>query len=193
MQSSERVRQEEALRRGVLNGDELAWRTLYESAYAELWAYVVWRCTGLRDSAEEITQETWLVAVRRMGDFDPQRGRFTSWLRGIAAHLLHNHFRTRRHPVQSLGDEDVAEPTRDDDERREQAERIAQALAELPERCEAVLCSKYLELKSIEQIAAECGQTIKAIESLLTRARQAFRVAYKNLAGNDAMVDESKP
>jgi RNA polymerase sigma-70 factor (ECF subfamily) len=181
MLPSERVRQEERLRDAVLAGDEAAWRSLYDSAYAELWTYVVWRCAGLRDLAEEITQETWLVAVRRIGDFDPRQGRFVAWLRGIAVRALQNHFRRRR-PEQPLSGHDPAEPG-GADERREQAELIARALAELPEHWESVLRAKYLDAQSVEQIAADWSQTPKAIESLLTRARQGFRTAYEKLAG----------
>jgi len=105
MQPGQRVQAEMALRAGVLAGDAAAWRTLYDGAYAELWAYVVWRSAGLRDLAEEVTQETWLIAVRRIGGFDPQRARFVSWLRGIAAHVLANQLRRRRrYPEQLLTD-----------------------------------------------------------------------------------------
>ena len=60
-------------------------------------------------------------------------------------------------------------------ETRERSERIAQALAALPEQYEAVLRAKYLELQTVEQIAAVRNETPKAVESLLTRARAAFR------------------
>jgi RNA polymerase sigma-70 factor (ECF subfamily) len=63
--------------------------------------------------------------------------------------------------------------------RRERAERIAAALADLPEHYEAVLRAKYLEGASVAQIAEASGQTSKAVESLLTRARQAFREKYQ--------------
>jgi RNA polymerase sigma-70 factor, ECF subfamily len=192
MQPGQRVQAEEALRAGVLAGDAAAWRTLYDGAYAELWTYAVWRSAGLRDLAEEVTQETWLVAVRRIGDFDPKRARFVSWLRGIAAHVLANRLRTRRrHPEQSLSES--AEPAHDDGDRRDEAELIARALAELPERSEAVLRAKYLDLMSVEAIAGEWDETPKAIESLLTRARQAFRVAYEKLSGNDVAFNEQQP
>jgi RNA polymerase sigma-70 factor (ECF subfamily) len=192
MLPSERVRQEEALRGGVLAGDAAAWRRLYDHAYAELWAYVIWRCAGLRDLAEEVTQETWLIAVRRIRDFDPQQGGFRSWLRGIAAHVLLNQLRSRRRqPVQSLPE--LAEPARDVVGQREQGELIARALAELPERSEAVLRAKYLDQMSVEEIAADWGQTTKAIESLLTRARQAFRTAYEGQPGTDVRMKEAKP
>ena len=53
--------------------------------------------------------------------------------------------------------------------------------------------NKYLDLLSVEQIAAEWDETPKAIESLLTRARQAFRSAYEHLSGIDVAIKERKP
>jgi RNA polymerase sigma-70 factor (ECF subfamily) len=61
---------------------------------------------------------------------------------------------------------------------RERAERVAAALAGLPERYEGVLRMKYLDRLSVAEIAATSGETEKAVESLLTRARAAFREAY---------------
>jgi len=61
---------------------------------------------------------------------------------------------------------------------QERAVRIARTLADLPPRQEQVLRSKYLEQMSVQAIADAWGETPKAIESLLTRARQAFRDAY---------------
>src|SRR5205807_9855131 len=82
-----------SLRRAVLAGDEQAWRAWYDEAFAGLSAYVRWRCGGLRDTADEIVQETWLTAVKRIRQFDPEHAAFHAWLRGIAANLLRNHFR----------------------------------------------------------------------------------------------------
>ncbi len=168
-----------AMERGLWNavraGDEQAWRLWYEAACEPLYAYVLWRCAGLRDVADEIVQETWLTAVRRLGEFDPDRASFVTWLRGIAGNLARNHFRKEKHrATEPLGDL----PARDDRERREQAERIAQALAALPAHYEAVLRAKYLDQESVADIAAAQGESIKAIESLLTRARQALREMF---------------
>jgi RNA polymerase sigma-70 factor (ECF subfamily) len=192
MQAGERIQIEEALRARVLAGDAAAWRVLYDLAYAELWAYVVWRSAGMRDLAEDVAQETWLIAVRRIGDFEPTRASFVSWLRGIAAKVLANQLRSRwRRPEQPLLDS--AEPAHDENGRRDEAELIARALTELPERYEVALRAKYLDRLSVAEIAEDWGETAKAIESLLTRARQAFRAAYERLSGVDTAIKEHKP
>jgi RNA polymerase sigma-70 factor, ECF subfamily len=178
MSASDRVWRERGLRDAVLAGDEQAWRTWYDEAYADLYRYVLWRCGGLRDRADEVVQDVWLTAVRRVRAFDPCAGPFAAWLRGIAANLLRNAFRRdrRRGRMEVLGPE-VARPD-GDLERRLRAEGVACALAVLPERYEEVLRAKYLEGRSVAEIAAGRGETPKTVESLLSRARAAFREAY---------------
>ncbi len=179
---NERVARERGLRSAVLAGDERAWRAWYEEAYDPLYAYVLWRCGGLRDVADEVVQETWLTAVRRVRHFAPEEGAFAGWLRGIAVNLLRNHFRrTARRSTRPMPSENggpTAAPADDALSRREGAERVARALAELSERHEAVLRVKYLEGRGVADIAAAWGETPKTVESLLTRARAAFRAAY---------------
>jgi RNA polymerase sigma-70 factor (ECF subfamily) len=180
MESSDRVWRERGLRSAVLAGDEQAWRSLYAEAFDGLRAYVHWRCAGLRDLADEVVQETWLTAVRRIRAFEPECGSFAAWLRGIAANVVRNHLRRRVHRNGQLLREDQATtgPADAPLEKREEAERIARALAELPEDYEMVLRSKYLDGQRVVEIAEARGETPKAVESLLTRARQAFREAY---------------
>jgi len=185
MNSDERVQRERVLRGAVLAGDHRAWHAWYEESYGPLYAYVHWRSGGLEDLAEEVVQETWLVAVRRVRSFDPGQASVLAWLRGIAANVLRNRLRARR-GVPSRAEPFDAEPDGGqpaDAEliRRERAERIAAALADLPEHYEAVLRAKYLEGASVAEIAEASGQTAKAVESRLSRARWAFREKYQAL------------
>jgi RNA polymerase sigma-70 factor, ECF subfamily len=183
MDSLDRIEREELLRGAVLAGDERAWQTWYSETFDDLDNYVRWRCGGRRDWADEIVQETWLTAVRRVRRFDPRQGSFLAWLRGIAANLLRNHLRRQRRLPKSqqstdgqMGDDGRAQSRREDQQRQE---RVAAALDALSEREEAVLRAKYLEGLSVAEIAAAGGETPKAIESLLSRARQAFREVYR--------------
>jgi RNA polymerase sigma-70 factor (ECF subfamily) len=163
----------------VLAGDERAWQAWYDQAFAGLFAYMCWRCAGLRDLAEELVQETWLIAVRRVRCFDPERASFKAWLRGIAANVVRNHLRSRRRtiPIAPLNGSEPAKVNAN----RANAERIARALNSLSQRHEDVLRGKYLEQRSVAEIAAKWQESPKAIESLLTRAREAFREAFDHM------------
>jgi RNA polymerase sigma-70 factor (ECF subfamily) len=176
---TDRVWRERGLRDAVAAGDAAAWRAWYEAEYAPLEGYVLWRCGSLRDLADDVLQETWLTAVRRVRRFDPAAGPFHAWLCGIAANVLRNQLRARRRRADRqrplLGDVARVDPAA---AHRERAEQVAVALAALPERSERVLRMKYRDRMSVADIAASCGETEKAVESLLTRARTAFREAY---------------
>jgi RNA polymerase sigma-70 factor, ECF subfamily len=179
MQDADRAWRERGLRSAVLAGDERAWQCWYDATFAELYRYVCWRCAGRRDRTEDLVQETWLTAVRRIRTFDPDQASFAAWLRGIAANVIRNHLRSARR-VRPSAPLDGSESVSVDGDRAKM-ERIAEALAALSERHEAVLRAKYLEQRSVADIAAESGDSPKAVESLLTRAREAFREAYIKL------------
>lgn len=177
MGDADRVWRERGLRAAVLSGDARAWQTWYDECFGAVDAYAVWRCGGQRDLADDVVQETWLIAVRRVRHFDPERASFATWLRGIAGNVVRNRLRGRRvsRPLVPLGDQVAAPETRS---QQDQCERIARALAALPEHYERALRAKYLDQRSVAEIALESGDSAKAIESLLTRARNAFREAY---------------
>jgi RNA polymerase sigma-70 factor (ECF subfamily) len=187
MDSDDRVLREEMLRREVLSGSEQAWRVLYGETFDNLYNYVLWRCGGRRDWADEIVQETWLTAARRMRKFSPRQGTFLAWLRGIAANVLRNHLRrqkkfyqTQRPAEATVDKSSLVELNQSDCQQQEQ---IAVVLSALPDRHEAVLRAKYLEGLSVAEIAVSWNATPKTIESLLSRARAAFRDSYQNMFG----------
>ena len=171
---TDRVWRERVLRDAVAAGDAAAWRAWYEAEYPALEGYVRWRCGGRADLADDVLQDTWLTAVKRIRRFDPAAGPFHRWLCGIAANVIRNHLRSWRRRVGRQESMPGEVGTAD----RERARRVAEALAALPERFERALRMKYLDRLSVAEIAAACGDSEKAVESLLSRARAAFREAY---------------
>jgi RNA polymerase sigma-70 factor (ECF subfamily) len=192
MDSDDRVLREEILRREVLAGSEQAWRIWYGETFDGLYQYVLWRCGGRRDWADDIVQETWLTAVRRIRRFAPREGNFLSWLRGIAANVLRNHFRRQKTRKKTIGPICLKGPEGAAHKldlspfsANEKAEKIAAVLDALADRHEAVLRAKYLDGLSVAEIAASWRATPKAVESLLTRARESFRELYEKMSGKN--------
>src|SRR5262249_3757301 len=183
MNSQDPVHREAMLRQAVLAGDETAWRAWYLESFDELERFVLWRCGGRGDAADDILQETWLTAVRRIRQFDPTRASFLAWLRGIAANLRRNQLRRDRQIASqriSANGEAVMPDLMAADE-QDRAERIAVTLDALSERHEAVLRAKYFDGLTVDEIAGSWNETPKAIESLLSRARAAFRERFERL------------
>jgi RNA polymerase sigma-70 factor (ECF subfamily) len=173
---------ERAVRDAVLAGDGAAWRAWYDEHFPRLAAYVAWRCGGLRELTDDVLQETWLTAVRRLQAFDPARGPFFAWLCGIASNVARSRVRARRRyrdrsrSLDGIPDPPAGVP---DPTAAEKAARVAAALAALPDHYEAVLRAKYLDRYTVDEIAAARGVSPAATESLLSRARQAFREMYE--------------
>src|SRR5262249_43147642 len=109
-----------------------------------------------------------------------------AWLCGIASNAARNAVRgRRRHDLRAQPLSRAPElPARTDPEAetRDRAERVAVALAALPDHYEAVLRAKYLDRQTVDEIATAREDTPKAVEPLLPRARQASRDAYETPA-----------
>jgi RNA polymerase sigma-70 factor (ECF subfamily) len=125
-----------------------------------------------------------MTAVRRIATFDPEIGAFEGWLRGIANNVLRNEGRRARlraeveRPSLPHGPGVEEATTLSGPPHSELAEQIALTLSELPAAYQEVLRAKYEQGLPVAEIAAISGRTAKTIESLLSRARAAFRKAF---------------
>lgn len=176
--------EETGLRDAVLRGDESAWRVLYDRCFDALYAFIDFRTGHRRERTEEAVQECWLIAVRRIESYDPERGTFAGWMRGIAANVLRDQWRKRQRTA-NLETAAIDPGTVVSGPDLELADRIGLALTHLPERYRSVLQAKYEQSRSVAEIAEERGESPKAVESLLTRARNAFRQAWAGLDRRD--------
>lgn len=178
---------EDDLRAAVLDGSSGAWRTLFDRHFGPLYGFVLARAGRNRVWAEDVVQETWLIAAKDLHRFAPERGSFFSWLCGIAENQLRNTRRreSRRRTVEFPEGEKSPAQGVDAGERRGTQEGIALTFATLPGRYQEVLRAKYEDQLPTAQIAAQWGATPKSVESLLARAREAFRTVYRQLCGEE--------
>lgn len=168
---------ERLLRRAVLAGDEAAWRVLYDRHFGWLYHYALYRSRGDIPAAQDLVQEAWEVAVRRIRRFDPDRAPFRAWIKGIADHLARN--RDRKHGRETAtADVDGGLAPEGAHEARDM---VALVMSALPARYRRVLLARYREEHSVQDIARDWNVSYKAAESLLSRARAAFRRAYDEI------------
>jgi len=170
------------------NRDAAAWDEFYEEHVRELYGFVFRLVRGDPQTAADVFQDTWLDAISHIGQFDPKRGELRSWLFGIARRRVALHWRQRlargdtvaaaraEIPVEVL---DGAVVPDDVIEHLEQAAVVQASLLALPPERRQVLVDKYVEELSVSQIAARTGKSPKAVESLLSRAREEFRALLR--------------
>jgi RNA polymerase sigma-70 factor (ECF subfamily) len=176
----------------VAAGDRSALEALY-ARYAEpLYAFICHHLDGSKPEVEEIWQETLLCAVRSLPGYRGRSGLFT-WLCGIARRKIADELSARARPTIALSQLAAAELDSLIDAgpipeevlvRKETRLRVVAALASLPEEYRRGLVARYADGRSVQEVAGLLGKTYKATESLLARARSAFRAALSRADRN---------
>jgi RNA polymerase sigma-70 factor (ECF subfamily) len=163
------------------------------ATYSErVWRYVARLIGPRRECVADVVQETFLQVARSIDQFDPERGALWNWISGVAHHrAMVWHRSQRRHDV-GLSDDRIqverngrlgrwfeeGQPADELLADRETAAEVRQVLAELPEDYARCLIAKHMEDQSAAEIAADNGDSIEAVRSRLTRAREAFREVF---------------
>lgn len=151
---------------------------IYDDAVGEVYRYVRGRCRS-NELAEDITSATLVQAA-----LSEQRRTIDAvtipWLITIARNRLIDHWRREAVAARSLTMLDGGADGHDDpwDAVLDQ-QRAHQVLDELAPMHRAVLVLRYLDDLSVGEVAASIGKSVRATESLLARARRAFRDTYE--------------
>lgn len=184
-----------ALVERMLDGDGEAFETFGERYFRALWRFAVSRLEGDRERAAEIVQTTMAKALAKLETYRGEASLLT-WLCACCRNEILMHFRSRRRRPDHVELEEAVEPApggagrrpRDAEAgllERERALRVHMVLDALPSGYARVLEWKYARKLPVRTIAARSGQSEKAVESLLTRARAAFRSAWEALDAGD--------
>jgi RNA polymerase sigma-70 factor (ECF subfamily) len=179
------------LARQVAAGDSQALEVFYQRYFTRLYRFVYYQVGGSHDDAQDVLQDTLVAALKSLPSF---RGDSTlySWLCGVAWNKAAD-FRRREYRMAQVEQRSVKEvvesemltsnPSPDNALlHQENQERVHETLEALPEHYRQVLVLKYAEGLPVADIAQIMRRTFKSTESLLTRARSAFRESYATVA-----------
>jgi RNA polymerase sigma-70 factor (ECF subfamily) len=176
------VNERELIARARL-GDEAAERALYD-AHVDRVYWLAYRLSGRHDLAQDLTQDTFIRAFERLGDFRGDAA-FGAWLRTIAMSVVLNGLRKQKRYDQRealLDDASMvavgvrhAEP--------DLKERLAEAIDALPEGCRITFVMHDVEGFTHEEIGSALGTTAGTSKAQLSRARAKLRIALADFVG----------
>lgn len=163
-----------------------------------VYTFVFYRVGKDDDLATEVAQETFVTALDRIGDYDPERGAMSTWLTYTARNCIRSALtRSKRHRAEAARwqaiDETLVAAYREIEhaplpdaiiEKHETADLVRMTLVHLPEDYREVLTRRYWRQQPLEEIAASRSTTAEAVKSTLHRARLAFKAAFLTLAGS---------
>ena len=185
----------------VAGGDQQAFDAFFREYFPRLYRFALGRVDNDPALAEEVVQRTMCIVVRKMGSFRGEALLFT-WLCQICRNELSSIYRQHGealrvdvplddHPaVQAalesmMGRDHLPETIR---HREEVAAFVRATLEHLPDNYATALELKYINGCSVAEIGQRLGIGEKAAESVLGRARAAFREGFRSLWDIDVVL-----
>jgi RNA polymerase sigma-70 factor, ECF subfamily len=168
--TDDRLRVEAAQRDPSRFGD------LYEENFYRVYAYVA-RRVGNRHLAEDLTADVFREALADIGKFEWRGVPFIAWLLRIASRLIADHFKRLGRETE---DPAIEQPSEEEVER---SAMLFQLVDRLPETQSRVIHMRFVEQKSIREIAVELGRSEGAVKQLQFRALETLRA---QMEGADA-------
>jgi len=193
------------LTRRMLAGDESAFEEFFATNFPALYRFALARMDRNADEAEEVAQATLCAAINKLHTYRGEASLLT-WLCTFCRHEISAFYRKHKRQPQAA---DLFEESgevaaaldslaalagggpEDDLHRNEVAGLVQLTLDRLPGRYGDALEWKYVEGLSVRSIAERLGLSPKAAESLLTRARVAFRDGFASLTRSSLALRRS--
>lgn len=171
----------------ILVGDERALRAYYAAYKSRLQSFVSKRIDNNKD-AEEIVQDVFLASLDALRDFK-YNCTLNTFICSIASHKIIDFYRKQK--VKNLMFSQLPEDfipliskllgPEEEFDLQEIRGQISVVFSRLSLKYQQILKLKYIEGLSMKEISSNLEMTIKSVESMIFRARQAFIKEYSLL------------
>ncbi|HUJ13321.1 MAG TPA: RNA polymerase sigma factor [Thermoanaerobaculia bacterium] len=144
---------------------------LYEENFARVYAFIARRVRN-RQEAQDLTSQVFERALANIGRFEWRGTPFAAWLYRMAANAIADHYHALSRELHVPRTPDVAG---DETERIELRTLLSRSIDKLPAEQRRVVTMRFLEERSIREIAEKLGKSEGAIKQLQWRALQKLR------------------
>ena len=169
--------------RALKRGDLAAVHAFHAACFRPLYTFCHYRLGRDHHATEEVVQETLVLGLERIAHYEPAKSDIHTWLAWLARKAIRRADAERRlFGVLEPGNVEAPEPPGEESP-LESSELVGVALERLPVHYRTVLEKKYVRGESVRSIAEASATSEQAVQSLLARARDAFRRAFEGVAG----------
>jgi RNA polymerase sigma-70 factor (ECF subfamily) len=170
--------------RQILEGDIESFSLVVER-YQKPVVRMIKNITDVRESCEDIAQDVFFTAYKKLASFDPARSSFSTWLFTIARNKSLNALKKKRtFSMRELPEKTDPSNPSDDLARKEFFAELDRRLQALPFKQKTAFVLAEFEKLPYEQIAQIEGARIGTIKSRISRAKKKLRVALKDFEGD---------
>lgn len=154
---------------------------LYELHFDRVYAFVIRRVRD-RSVAEDVTAEVFHKALAALPRFQFVGAPFAAWLLRIATNALTDRSKRGTREVSVVGD--VAEPRVESDaDASDRRTDLFRFVGELPAEQRRVIIERFVEERSVREIAGRLNKTEGAVKQLQFRALQSLRTRIEGANG----------
>lgn len=173
----------QALLERAREGDEEAFSLLFER-YGNIIFNFIYRLVGQREVVEDLTQETFIRAYRKLNSLRIQDdAQLSTWLFGIAKNVARESFRSRRNDQKRIALEDISTLASSEHDRQPDKQLwdkeinhiVQRALETLDNDKRLVFTLRVFHQQSYEEIATITGFSLPKLKADLYRARIQMR------------------
>lgn len=145
--------------------------------YGPLLRYVIAPILPNEEDREECLSEVAMQVWEKIDAYDPQRGRWTTWLTVLARNAALNRARKGRGETEELSDQLPSGGDSPEEAllRKERLAALREAIGRLAQGDRLIFYRKYYYQQSTAQIASELGMTQRAVEGRLYRTKKKLR------------------
>ena len=156
--------------------DSSRFAELYEQNFDRVYAFIAYRVRN-REEAQDLTAEVFHQALRNLPRFEWRGTPFIAWLLRIAANAIadRHHSLSREEELPEGGDDLAAAEFAID-----RQVMLSKLVDTLPDDQRTVIVRRFVEQRSIREIARELGRSEGAIKQLQFRALQALRTRIRS-------------
>lgn len=149
-----------------------AFETLYERAFPKVYRYLLFKCNGNKNLAQDLCSEAFLAAFESLSHFEvDEKSNFSAWMLRIAHHKRVDNIRKTKDelPLQEELVPDTTEPLLEQLEIKAQTQEILSFLDTLGEEKKDIILLRLREELSYEEIAPLLGKSEDACRQLFSR------------------------
>jgi len=150
--------------------DEESFAQIYDTFITVIYQFIYYK-TYHRETAEDLTSQTFLKALEKLHRFNPQKGSMATWLYQIARNLVIDHYRTKKHTlsIHDIWDLAGTHNVEIDLENKEQLQMVQAVLKALPMNQRDIIIMRVWQELPYKEIAEIMGKSEASCKMLFSR------------------------
>jgi len=160
-------------------GDKIAFGNLYDLYSEKIYNFIYFR-TNHKQTAEDLTSETFAKALKHISTFSSDKGSFSSWLYKIAKNNVIDYFRTLKptENIETIWDLSSDTNIEQDVENKIRIDRAKKYINALPKEKREILIMRLWDDMTYQDIAEVTGKSEATCKMTFSRAIRELREAF---------------